>query len=684
MLVRKLLSALTLIALSHSATADLALIEAFTKFPQVYSVKISPDGENLGVLASAEGRKVLMILSADDYSPVNVIKFGSTKQVGEFHWGNNERLLVRLEYFQSWYSEAPSSAGEWYAINTDGSKEANIFGYRSGKGTSSKIQVNEAPRSYGVLTDLMRKQSRKVLFTSIRFDQDGDVKPELYEVDIINGRTKKVTQSPVANGRFLTDSKGNARFVVGSDLENNQEVYYRKSARDDWKLLSKGTVETGAMTPLAFGLDDRVYVLDDTETATKAVVAINLDTGEREEIIRHANVDPSDIWYSSKTRALYAVEFMDGLPTFEFLDLESSQANLLKKLLVTFPGDQVKIVSQTQDEKRSIIAVWSDKKPVEFYQHEQDPEKLTFIISSRPWLHGQVMAAMEPIEFIASDGLTVKGYLTLPSVAPPDGGYPLILNPHGGPHGVRDEWGFNGEVQLLASQGYAVLQVNFRGSGGYGKDFEKAGYRNWGSSIQTDLVEGVRSLKGRGDVNLDKVCIYGASFGGYSALQAPIVAPDLFKCAVGLVGVYDLLIMYNTGDIPVRASGRAFLENVIGEDEAELKMFSPAHRAKELDLPIFLIHGEDDPRAPIDHAYRMREELDAMPGDEVRRHRIGGSNGGGRQRATRRWCGAQQLAECPGNAGNERDGTHDTLVSEHSVQSVEQAEIAEQLKQTTR
>ena len=613
--IRKLFGALIFLVFSCIARADLALIEAFTKFPQVYSVKISPDGENLGLLASAEGRKVLMILSADDYSPVNVIKFGSTKQVGEFHWANNERLIVRLEYFQSWYSEAPSSAGEWYAINIDGSKEANIFGYRSGKGTSSKIQVNEAPRSYGILTDLMTEQPRKVLFTSIRFDQDGDVKPELYEVDIMNGRTKKVTQSPVASGRFLTDSKGDARFVVGSDRENNQEVYYRKSSQDGWKLLSKGTVETGSLTPLAFGVDDRVYVLDDTETSTKAIVAINLETGEREEIIRHANVDPSDIWYSSRTKAMYAVEFMDGLPTVEFLDVESSQANLLKKLLVTFPGEQVKIVSQTQDEKRSVIAVWSDKKPVEFYMHEQNPEKLTFVISSRPWLRDNSMAAMEPLEFVASDGLTVKGYLTLPSSSPPEGGYPLILNPHGGPHGVRDQWGFNGEVQLLASQGYAVLQINFRGSGGYGKDFEKAGYRKWGSAIQTDLIEGVKSLKGRCDVNLDKVCIYGASFGGYSALQAPIVEPGLFKCAVGLVGVYDLLIMYTTGDIPERASGRAFLGNVIGEDEPELKTFSPAHRAKELELPIFLIHGEDDPRAPIDHAYRMREELDAVNKD---------------------------------------------------------------------
>lgn len=598
-----------------AARSDIGLIEAFTQSPQIYSVKISPDGKLLGLLASSEGRKVVMVLDAGDYTPINVIKFGSSKQVGEFHWANNERLLVRLEYFQSWYSEAPSSAGEWYAINIDGSKEANIFGYRAGKGTSSKIQINEAPRSYGILTDLMRAQPRKVLFTSIRFDQDGDVKPELYEVDIINGRTKKVTQSPVANGRFLTDLKGDARFVVGSDHENNQEVYYRKSSQDDWKLLSKSTVDTGSLTPLAFGMDDRVYVLDDTETSAKAIVAINLDTGEREEIIRHAHVDPSDIWYSSKTKAIYAVEFMDGLPTTEFLDVKSSQANLLKKLLVTFPDEQVKIVSQTQDEKRSVIAVSSDKKPVEFYMHEQNPEKLTFVISSRPWLRDKSMAAMEPLEFVASDGLTVKGYLTLPSGSPPEGGYPLILNPHGGPHGVRDQWGFNGEVQLLASQGYAVLQINFRGSGGYGKDFEKAGYRQWGSAIQTDLIEGVKSLKGRGDVNLDTVCIYGASFGGYSALQAPIVEPGVFKCAVGLVGVYDLLIMYTTGDIPERASGRAFLGNVIGEDEAELKMFSPAHRAKELDLPIFLIHGEDDPRAPIDHAYRMREELDAVNKD---------------------------------------------------------------------
>jgi dipeptidyl aminopeptidase/acylaminoacyl peptidase len=596
--------------MASAARADLETIEAFTKFPQIYSIKIAPDGDHLGLLASSEGRKVLMILEADTYTPVNVIKFGSSKQIGEFHWANDERVLVRLEYFQSWYSEAPSSAGEWYAINIDGSKEANIFGYRSGKGTSSKIQVNEAPRSYGLLTDLLPNDSRKVLFTSIRFDQDGDVKPELYEVDIVNGRTKLVTQSPVANGRFLTDESGVARFVVGTDLENNQETYHRKSKRDKWKLLSRGSVESGSMRPLAFGVDGRAYVLDDTVTDTKAIVAIDLATGEREEVIRHARVDPSDIWYAQSKKNIYAVEFMDGQTEIEFLDVKSSQSLLLQSLLATFPEQQVKIVSQSKDEKKSIIAVWSDTLSPEFYLHDAKKGEMRFIISSRPWLKNRRLSPMLPLDFKASDGLQISAYLTLPNGPAPEGGFPLILNPHGGPHGVRDIWGFNGEVQLLAASGYAVLQVNFRGSGGYGKGFLSAGYRHWGDDIQTDLIAGVEYVTKNYDVDASNVCIYGASFGGYSALQAPIVKPGMFKCAAGFVGVYDLTLMYTTGDIPERASGRAFLEKVIGVDEAELKRFSPVHRVNELDLPIFLVHGEDDPRAPIDHAYALREALD--------------------------------------------------------------------------
>lgn len=190
------------------------------------------------------------------------------------------------------------------------------------------------------------------MFTSIRFDQDGDVKPELYEVDIINGRTKLVTQSPVANGRFLTDESGLARFVVGTDLENDQATYHRKSKRDKWTLLSRGSVESGSMTPLAFGVDGRAYVLDDTGTDTKAIVAIDLATGEREEVIRHARVDPSDIWYAQSKKNIYAVEFMDGRTEIEFLDVRSSQSLLLQSLLATFPEQQVKIISQSKDEKK--------------------------------------------------------------------------------------------------------------------------------------------------------------------------------------------------------------------------------------------------------------------------------------------------------------------------------------------
>ena len=185
----------------------------------------------------------------------------------------------------------------------------------------------------------------------------------------------------------------------------------------------------------------------------------------------------------------------------------------------------------------------------------------------------------------------------------------MVVIPHGGPHGVRDNWGFNSEVQLLASEGFAVLQVNYRGSGGYGLKFQEAGYRHWGDRMMEDIIDATRYAVKKGHADPGRICIYGGSFGGYSALQAPIVAPDLFRCAVGYAGVYDLTIMSSEGDIGQSRMGRGFLTRVLGEDEDALKKFSPSWNVDKLRAKVFLIHGKKDQRAPFEHAERLRKAL---------------------------------------------------------------------------
>jgi len=218
------------------------------------------------------------------------------------------------------------------------------------------------------------------------------------------------------------------------------------------------------------------------------------------------------------------------------------------------------------------------------------------------------MASTSSLHFNASDGMKIHDYITLPggaSGARP----PLVVIPHGGPHGIRDHWEFVEEVQLFASQGVAVLRVNYRGSGGYGRPYEESGNRHWGDRIIDDILEATRLVINQGLVDSNRVCIYGASFGGYAAMQSSIRAPELFRCAVGYAGVYDLPLMAKTDNVRFSPLAQRYFRWILGEDTKALKSASPVYNADKIQARVFLIHGKDDERAPIEHAERLRDAL---------------------------------------------------------------------------
>jgi dipeptidyl aminopeptidase/acylaminoacyl peptidase len=238
-------------------------------------------------------------------------------------------------------------------------------------------------------------------------------------------------------------------------------------------------------------------------------------------------------------------------------------------------------------------------------------------MKSAPQIDPARMAKIVPFSFKARDGLTLYGYMTMPR----DGGknLPAIINPHGGPIGIRDDWGFNGEAQLLASRGYLVVQLNYRGSGGYGQAFEDRGHGEWGAKMQDDLTDATRWVAAQGYADPSRICIYGGSYGGYASLMAVAREPDLYKCAVGYAGVYDLEMMYHKGDVSSRESGKRYLRRTIGTDESQLHARSPAFLADRIKAPVFLAAGLKDERAPPEQTAAMRDALKAAghPAEEV-------------------------------------------------------------------
>ena len=280
------------------------------------------------------------------------------------------------------------------------------------------------------------------------------------------------------------------------------------------------------------------------------------------------------------------------------------EAKRFRTLLDQFAGLQLSVVSSSLDGSTAVYHVMSDVYSGFYYLWQDD--ELKFLFKRYPDLDTSKLLGVEPIIIKARDGTGINGYLTKAT----QGAGPTVMLIHGGPHGIRDLWSFNNEVQMLAAQGFNVIQVNFRGSGGYGESFAELGYGEWGRHIQYDIIDTTRWAIEQNIALPDKLCIMGGSFGAYSAVQSAILEPELYQCAVAAAGIYDLPMLYKKGDVKDVYSGKAYLDEVLGTDEAILRAYSPVHHIDKLKAKLLIVHGEADQRAPIQHARVLMGALD--------------------------------------------------------------------------
>jgi len=306
---------------------------------------------------------------------------------------------------------------------------------------------------------------------------------------------------------------------------------------------------------------------------------------------------------------VYALLTSDDRDQVSIVDAAAPEARTVAALSRNFANSLVLPVSWSSDGKQALFFVASDRNSGEYYLYDRKAGKARFLLARDEWADPDLMRPRQPIELNARDGLLLHGYLTAPE--PKDQSKPpLVIVPHGGPHGVRDDWQWETWSQLLANRGYAVLQINYRGSGGYGQDFGAAGYRQWGAAMQEDLIDSVRWAIERGHADGQRVCILGASYGGYAAMMSAAREPDMFRCAISYAGLSDLRLMYKRGDIRRSQYGENYLKRAIGEDETELADFSPVNHAADIKAAVMLIHGGEDQRVPPIHAQQMKAALE--------------------------------------------------------------------------
>lgn len=580
-------------------------LDAYVRKDTFVDIKLSPTGEYYAATVPLEDQMGLVIIRTSDNQISTALRMGKNTHFADFDWITDERVILSLaEKFGM--LDAPQLTGELYALDADGSDKQLLIGWRvTGSGTGTRIQTQRPDRVAAFLIDPLLEDPRHSLVSTERFALDPYTRAE--RLDIYTGRRTLVAIGPIRNARFTTDNAGTVRFAHGAGHDIVNKLYYRAGEGADWVLVNDESVSGHSEWPVGFSADNRIaYLTVEQPEGPNHIVAYDVATGDRTKVLADGTGDPT-VLHAPGTRVPVGALFLDGKPRTAFFDPQSEHARLYRSLEAAFEGHAVYITSSTADGRKVLLQTWSDRNPGDFYIYDTVEKKAAHVVARRQWFDPADMAERRPVSFAARDGLELHGFVTIPAGS--DGrNLPMVVLPHGGPYGVFDTWGFETEAQMLAAAGYAVMQVNFRGSGSRGRAFEQAGAREWGGRMQDDVTDATRWAIAEGIADASRICIYGSSYGGYAAMMGAAREPSLYRCAAGNVGVYDLPTMHTHGDIQQRGSGQTYLREWIGERDG-LAAVSPNRMADRIKVPVFLAAGGKDERAPIEHSRMMERAL---------------------------------------------------------------------------
>ena len=555
----------------------------FFKDPEFSNVSLSPTGEYITVSVPQEDRTVLAAFRVADMKLVGKWDYGSMRHIDRVMWVNDERFFMYVSRKVGRFDFRVGTP-DVYASNVDGSKRTDI-----------------PNGGYYQVVDLLDADPRRILVArSIE-------SAFLFSMDVYDGQTRTVATAPLRFGTFLVDSKGAVRYAMGME-ENRDSVTLRRNG-SGWTEIHRAPMGGSVRTPLTLDASERNVLFQvSADGEPEQVVLVDAETDKATPLSSNPNVAPGRFLMASDDKTLLAVAYADGVPGYDFVNKGHPETKVYAGLINAFPEHAVAFRGSSRDGRYILLNAYSDIDPGSYYLYDKQAGKVTFLLAAMSWIKPSEMSEMRPITLKARDGTPLHGYITIPRNSNGKN-LPLILNPHGGPHGPRDMWGFNPEVQFLANRGYAVLQVNFRGSGGYGNKFERLGYRNWGTTMIDDMTDAVDWAVREGIADGGRVCTYGASYGGYGALMSVVRNPTKYKCTVGYVGVYSLPLMKTDGDIPRDASGRNYLARVLPESASELQAQSAVFNIDRINVPVMLVQGGKDERVPPSQYRALKDAL---------------------------------------------------------------------------
>jgi dipeptidyl aminopeptidase/acylaminoacyl peptidase len=577
------LSALSAAALSPLASAQTMAPTAaaktydlhdFFRKPEKSRFRLSPDGKHVAFLARNNGRlNVFVQTLAGNGTPADDAKAltaESARDVSNFIWKGNAHIV--------------------YAKDFGGDENFHLLLVPIGGDAAGK-DLTPFDGARAQIVDGLEDDDKHLLISHNQRDKKVF---DVYRVDIATGDSELVAQNPGNITDWVTDHHGRLRAAVVTDGVSSSVLY-----RDDEKAPFKTIVETDfreAVQPYFFTFDDkRLYVSSNRGRDKKAIFEFDPKTAREGKLVyENADVDVGSLDFSRKRKTLTEVGYVDWKSQHQAM--EPVTKGIYDDLGRKLPGYDVALGGHTRDEKRFIVVAYSDRTRGKTFVYDAPTKKLVLLAESTPWLAEADMAPMKPITYQSRDGLTIHGYLTLPSGKEPKN-LPMIVNPHGGPW-ARDVWRFSPEVQFLANRGYAVLQMNFRGSTGYGRKFWEASFKQWGRAMQDDITDGVEAMKQQGVADPKRIAIYGGSYGGYAVLSGVTTTPDLYAAAVDYVGVANLVTILKNIPPYWEAQRRQFYE-MMGDpvkDKELVEDASPVNHLDRIKTPLFVAQGARDPR----------------------------------------------------------------------------------------
>lgn len=412
----------------------------------------------------------------------------------------------------------PTFTGEMAAIDRDGRRHEFIYGYRAGeKQTGTRLGVCESTYADASLISTLEDDPDEILIAEYPWKvlgntiySDPDAKPVISRLNVYNGRKRRIDTAPLAAARLLADQNDDVRFAVGYDANSRLAVSWKRTPDAPWEIFELPGFRDESVEPHHFTGDNRSVLFTGVREGESlhALYRLDLQTQTVEKVFGHESVDVEGIITDLHDDAVIGVRVHTDKPEHHWIAPDDPMARAYRMLERAFPGQTVSIASITRDGKTAIVFVRSDVNPGEYYLFDVEKRHAVFAHAARAWIDPRQMRPKEPIRLTARDGLPLHGYITRPAGKGP---HPMIVLPHGGPHGVRDRWASDPEVQLFANRGYAVLQINYRGSGGYGMDFEAAGYLEWGGKIQDDITDATRWAIEQGIADADRICSWGGA-----------------------------------------------------------------------------------------------------------------------------------------------------------------------------